>query len=299
MGQPNPSGGCGRRRLLLPRGAMAAVAAVAALLATSASAAAFSSPPRWAVGVHATTARRNASERKGSGILAANAIGDADGGADARRRIGETVGRAKQALALVAVSVSLVGPTPVEAAPLPPRQESRVAAVATPPGTGATLALAVATPTAPYTGELVDTTDAVLVRLEGGVTYRDLREGTKADGIASEGRRVNVQWVLKRSNGYSIDASANNDGVPFIFVVGSGRAIPGLDAGIRGMAVGGIRRIVIPPSMAYTGNLDDPAAPGPVPPGFGPRQRIKRVMENRRDVPDESFLLDIKLTRVQ
>ena len=77
------------------------------------------------------------------------------------------------------------------------------------------------------------------------------------------------------------------------------RAIPGLDEGIRGMRVGGIRRIVIPPSLAYVGNLDDPSAPGPVPPGFGPKQRIRRVMENRADVPDESFLLDVKLTRVQ
>ncbi len=157
---------------------------------------------------------------------------------------------------------------------------------------------------APYTGQLVDTSGAKLVRLDSGVTYNDLREGA-GDGIAEEGKRVNIQWVLKRSNGYSIDSSAQNDGVPFIFVVGAGntgkesiRAIPGLDEGIRGMKVGGIRRIVIPPSLAYVEGVGDDC-PGPIPPNFGPKQRIKRVMENRMDVPDESFLLDVKLTRVQ
>ena len=66
------------------------------------------------------------------------------------------------------------------------------------------------------------------------------------------------------------------------------------------MKLGGIRRIVIPPSLAYTDGLnDDGTSPGPVPTGFGPKQRIRRVMENRMDVPDESFLLDVKLTRIQ
>mmetsp|Transcript_2321 Transcript_2321/g.2705 ORF Transcript_2321/g.2705 Transcript_2321/m.2705 type:complete len:220 (-) Transcript_2321:689-1348(-) len=163
--------------------------------------------------------------------------------------------------------------------------------------------------------------NAVIIRLDSGVTYRDLREGGVVGRgqeevvpvvTATEGKRVNIQWVLKRSNGYSIDSSSNNDGVPFIFVVGGEnkkatgqqqqqqRAIAGLDEGIRGMKVGGIRRIVIPPSLAYTEGLnDDGSSPGPVPTGFGPKQRIRRVMENRIDVPDESFLLDVKLTRIQ
>jgi len=122
-----------------------------------------------------------------------------------------------------------------------------------------------------------------------------------------KGKRVNVQWVLKRSNGYSIDSSSENDGVPFIFVVGGGssgdnknvqRAIAGLDEGIIGLKVGGIRRIVIPPSLAFVEGLED-GMPGPIPLGFGPKQRIRRVMVNRMDVPDESFIIDVKATRVQ
>lgn len=42
-----------------------------------------------------------------------------------------------------------------------------------------------------------------IIKLPSGVTYQDLREG---DGdIVSEGKRVNIQWSLKRSNGYIID----------------------------------------------------------------------------------------------
>ena len=201
------------------------------------------------------------------------------------------------------------------AAPMPALAEWETGAAMAPCSTVVAVVLE-----SPYTGQLVDTSGANLVRLNSGVTYNDLREGT-GEMIASEGKRVNIQWSLKRSNGYSIDSSAQNEGIPFIFVVGAGttqqqegssgtetttttttkettRAIPGLDEGIRGMKVGGIRRIVIPPSLAYVGGLGE-TDPGPIPPGFGPKQRIKRVMENRMDVPDESFLLDVKLTRVQ
>jgi hypothetical protein len=141
--------------------------------------------------------------------------------------------------------------------------------------------------------------ESKIIILDSGVSIQDFRVG--GGELVEEGKRVNIQWSLKRSNGYTIDSSANNDGVPFIFVVGRAkgqRAIQGLDEGIRGMRVGGIRRIVIPPSLAFVEGLEDDK-PGPIPEGFGPKQRIRRVMENLMDVPDESFILDVKVTRVQ
>jgi hypothetical protein len=36
-----------------------------------------------------------------------------------------------------------------------------------------------------------------------------------------------------------------------------------------------------------------------VPEGFGPKQRIRRVMTLLKDIPGESLLLDVKATRVQ
>ena len=211
----------------------------------------------------------------------------------------------RSATLILAASMAVTAPMPVMAELEP------AIILSNPPKTHTTLCLSsvfhesslILAAASPYTGQLVDTSNAIVVRLDSGVTYNDLREGT-GEGVATEGKRVNIQWVLKRSNGYSIDSSAQNDGVPFIFVVGNSkqgkenRAISGLDEGIRGMRVGGIRRIVIPPSLSYVEGLGEDS-PGPVPPGFGPKQRIKRVMENRMDVPDESFLLDVKLTRVQ
>lgn len=137
------------------------------------------------------------------------------------------------------------------------------------------------------------------VKLASGVSYEDLRPGT-GDGVVEEGKRVNIQWVLKRSNGYLVDSSERNEGLPFIFTVGDpkGGAIAGLDEGIRGMRVGGIRRIIIPPELAYVDGVED-GKPGPVPSGFGPKQRIRRVMILLKDIPGESLLLDVKATRVQ
>lgn len=136
--------------------------------------------------------------------------------------------------------------------------------------------------------------------LPSGVTYQDLRPGT-GELTIQEGMRVNVQWSLKRSNGYFVDSSSNNDGIPFIFTVGdksSDGAIPGLDEGIRGARVGSIRRIVMPPDLAYVDGVDDDCR-GPLPVGFGPRQRIRRVMSMLKDVPGEKIVLDVKVTRIQ
>lgn len=135
-------------------------------------------------------------------------------------------------------------------------------------------------------------------KLPSGVIYADISPGSSNDDVVKEGSKVNVQWVLRRSNGYFVDSSAVSDSIPFIFTVGNSSAIRGLDEGIRGMKVGGSRRILIPPALAYVDGVDD-GKPGPIPAGFGPRQQIRRVMQVRRDVPGEYIFLEVKVTKVR
>jgi len=48
--------------------------------------------------------------------------------------------------------------------------------------------------------------------------------------------------------GAVFDASGST---PFTFTLGNGSVIAGWDQGVVGMQVGGVRRLVIPPSLAY------------------------------------------------
>lgn len=63
---------------------------------------------------------------------------------------------------------------------------------------------------------------------------------------------------------YSATATENKgtrfDGGTFTFVVGGGSVISGFNAGVTGMKVGGLRRVVIPPSPGYgsTGSVAIP-----------------------------------------
>jgi peptidylprolyl isomerase len=68
---------------------------------------------------------------------------------------------------------------------------------------------------------------------------------------ATSGRKVSVHYVgVSFLTGAEFDASWNS-GEPFEFKLGRGQVIPGWDAGVQGMRVGGRRRLTIPSAMAY------------------------------------------------
>ena len=67
---------------------------------------------------------------------------------------------------------------------------------------------------------------------------------------ATPGKMVTVNYVGALPDGTVFDASANH-GQPFTFQLGAGQVIRGWDEGVAGMKVGGKRRLVIPPGMAY------------------------------------------------
>jgi peptidylprolyl isomerase len=91
------------------------------------------------------------------------------------------------------------------------------------------------------------------------VTDLSVGEGPEA----SAGQTVQVHYVgVAHSSGEEFDASYNR-GEPLAFRLGVGQVIPGWDQGVQGMKVGGRRRLVIPPHLAY----GDRGAGGVIKPG--------------------------------
>jgi peptidylprolyl isomerase len=68
---------------------------------------------------------------------------------------------------------------------------------------------------------------------------------------AVSGSKVAVHYVgVSFTTGDEFDASWNR-GEAFKFKLGAGNVIPGWDAGVVGMKVGGRRKLTIPSAMAY------------------------------------------------
>lgn len=95
----------------------------------------------------------------------------------------------------------------------------------------------------------------------------DLKLGS-GEAIAP-GREALVQytgWLYEASaadhKGREFDSSRTS-GQPFRFALGAGQVIKGWDRGVAGMKVGGMRRLIIPPELAY----GDQGAGGVIPPG--------------------------------
>ena len=88
---------------------------------------------------------------------------------------------------------------------------------------------------------------------EGDIPFDlGIEELTVGDGPeATKGSTVSVHYVgVAFRSGEEFDASWNR-GRPFEFKLGRGQVIPGWDAGVEGMRVGGRRKLTIPSAMAY------------------------------------------------
>jgi FKBP-type peptidyl-prolyl cis-trans isomerase len=89
------------------------------------------------------------------------------------------------------------------------------------------------------------------VELSAGVTslaVEDVTVGTGAEAVP--GRRVTVHYTGTLMEGTKFDSSRDRN-EPFSFTLGRREVIAGWDEGVKGMKVGGVRRLTIPSSMAY------------------------------------------------
>lgn len=78
--------------------------------------------------------------------------------------------------------------------------------------------------------------------------------------VVESGDTITVNYAGTLLTGEPFDNSYDR-GQPFTTEIGMGRVIPGWDQGILGMKVGGKRRLVIPPDLAYGEQSPSPAIP--------------------------------------
>lgn len=83
--------------------------------------------------------------------------------------------------------------------------------------------------------------------LESGLEYVDKKVGKGTP--AKKGKIVKVHYTGTLTNGKKFDSSRGKK--PFAFTLGAGEVIKGWDQGVAGMREGGIRKLTIPPELAY------------------------------------------------
>jgi peptidylprolyl isomerase len=81
-----------------------------------------------------------------------------------------------------------------------------------------------------------------------GLKYAEIVVGTGAE--PRDGQTAVVHFTSWLDDGTQFDSSRDR-GKPVGFQLGAGRVIKGWDEGVRGMRVGGKRRLVVPPALAY------------------------------------------------
>ena len=97
--------------------------------------------------------------------------------------------------------------------------------------------------------------------MENGLIIEDLVVGEGAE--AQDYNKVVVNYTGSLEDGSIFDSSLNPGREPFTFTLGVGSVIKGWDLGVKGMKVGGKRKLTIPPELGY----GDQGAGDVIPPG--------------------------------
>ena len=96
-------------------------------------------------------------------------------------------------------------------------------------------------------------------KMENGLLIEDLIVGDGAE--AKDYNKVVVNYTGKLEDGSVFDSSLNPGRSPFTFTLGAGSVIKGWDQGLKDMKVGGKRKLIIPPELAYGENGAGSAVP--------------------------------------
>lgn len=114
----------------------------------------------------------------------------------------------------------------------------------------------------------------------GGVKSLDLRIGDGETPIDGDVVAIHYYGRLAAKQGWRFDSTYDHkdetgEPIPFSFVLGSGKVIAGIETAVRSMKVGGLRRIIIPPSQGYQNTSQEP-----LPPNYFDRQRLFTTIFN-------------------
>ncbi|KAL6888462.1 hypothetical protein ACP4OV_009488 [Aristida adscensionis] len=115
----------------------------------------------------------------------------------------------------------------------------------------------------------------------GGVKALDLREGSGE--VPADGDQVAIHYYgrLAAKQGWRFDSTYDHkdetgDPMPFVFTIGSGKVISGIESAVKSMKVGGLCRVIIPPSQGYQNTSQEPIPPK----FFFDRQRLFTTIFN-------------------
>ena len=97
--------------------------------------------------------------------------------------------------------------------------------------------------------------------MDNGLIIENMEIGDGPE--AQDYNKVVVNYTGKLEDGSIFDSSLNPGREPFTFTLGVGSVIKGWDIGVKGMKVGGRRRLTVPPELGY----GDKGAGSVIPPG--------------------------------
>lgn len=87
------------------------------------------------------------------------------------------------------------------------------------------------------------------IEITGDLISEDIEEGEGPE--AKTGDKVLVNYRGTLDDGTQFDSSYDEGRVPFEVTIGAGQVIAGWEEGLVGMKVGGKRKLIIPPGLAY------------------------------------------------
>ncbi|KAK7394188.1 hypothetical protein VNO78_14709 [Psophocarpus tetragonolobus] len=136
-----------------------------------------------------------------------------------------------------------------------------------------------------------------------GLQYKDLRPGNGPK--PKTGDTVVVDWdgytigyygrIFEARNKTKGGSFQGDDKDFFKFKIGFNQVIPAFEEAVSGMALGGIRRIIVPPELGYPEN--DYNKSGPRPTTFSGQRALDFVLRNQGLI-DKTLLFDIELLKI-